>query len=297
MHQSYKCNRRACCMLCGPAFYAELWEGSLSGVSYTCFLVALHLELNAIWDTRFEMLPWHYFASIAMGKESLLKWCSNFSRMINLAGFIAQEMHVCCCVWLVCALYALWQARNHKHSEPNSSLCTCCSLLVVHVSWQILNLWRRAGLSLWNSSCSIKLNYTDFVNTACTRKIYCISFICSLISVVCLPSTMQWGFCVVFCCTFPLGSADTSHLSQVLSKRNTVFYGGDSVSMVDYMIWPWFERLEPFQLKEWVLCLASSVFWSASASIFLVYPAATGHSWGLLKKACIVLQFEGSILL
>uniref|UniRef100_A0A8C0EFU2 Glutathione-dependent dehydroascorbate reductase n=1 Tax=Bubo bubo TaxID=30461 RepID=A0A8C0EFU2_BUBBB len=40
------------------------------------------------------------------------------------------------------------------------------------------------------------------------------------------------------------------HSSQILSKRNTVFYGGDSISMLDYMIWPWFERLEPFQLKD-----------------------------------------------
>ncbi|NWZ35428.1 GSTO1 transferase, partial [Brachypodius atriceps] len=39
-------------------------------------------------------------------------------------------------------------------------------------------------------------------------------------------------------------------LEEVLSKRNTLFYGGDSVSMFDYMIWPWFERLEPLQLKE-----------------------------------------------
>ncbi|XP_054132849.1 glutathione S-transferase omega-1 [Melozone crissalis] len=39
-------------------------------------------------------------------------------------------------------------------------------------------------------------------------------------------------------------------LEEVLSKRNTAFFGGDSVSMVDYMIWPWFERLEPFQLKD-----------------------------------------------
>ncbi|XP_010182197.1 PREDICTED: glutathione S-transferase omega-1 isoform X3 [Mesitornis unicolor] len=38
--------------------------------------------------------------------------------------------------------------------------------------------------------------------------------------------------------------------SKVLLKRNTVFYGGDSVSMLDYMIWPWFERVEPFQLKD-----------------------------------------------
>ncbi|XP_010162452.1 glutathione S-transferase omega-1, partial [Antrostomus carolinensis] len=39
-------------------------------------------------------------------------------------------------------------------------------------------------------------------------------------------------------------------LEEILSKRNTVFYGGDSISMIDYLIWPWFERLEPFQLKE-----------------------------------------------
>ncbi|XP_009067835.1 PREDICTED: glutathione S-transferase omega-1 isoform X2 [Acanthisitta chloris] len=38
--------------------------------------------------------------------------------------------------------------------------------------------------------------------------------------------------------------------SKILSKRNTVFYGGNSISMLDYMIWPWFERLEPFQVKD-----------------------------------------------
>ncbi|KAM6306413.1 glutathione S-transferase omega-1 [Aegotheles albertisi] len=41
-----------------------------------------------------------------------------------------------------------------------------------------------------------------------------------------------------------------SKLEEILSKRNTVFYGGDSVSMFDYMIWPWFERLESFHLKD-----------------------------------------------
>ncbi|NXR08747.1 GSTO1 transferase, partial [Semnornis frantzii] len=39
-------------------------------------------------------------------------------------------------------------------------------------------------------------------------------------------------------------------LEEVLCKRNTVFFGGDSISMIDYMIWPWFERLEPFHLKD-----------------------------------------------
>ncbi|XP_054238248.1 glutathione S-transferase omega-1 isoform X2 [Indicator indicator] len=38
--------------------------------------------------------------------------------------------------------------------------------------------------------------------------------------------------------------------SKVLCKRNTVFYGGDSITMIDYWIWPWFERLEPFHLKD-----------------------------------------------
>ncbi|NWQ60578.1 GSTO1 transferase, partial [Neopipo cinnamomea] len=37
---------------------------------------------------------------------------------------------------------------------------------------------------------------------------------------------------------------------EILSKRNTVFFGGNSISLLDYMIWPWFERLEAFQLKD-----------------------------------------------
>ncbi|NXU47570.1 GSTO1 transferase, partial [Turnix velox] len=39
-------------------------------------------------------------------------------------------------------------------------------------------------------------------------------------------------------------------LEEILSKCNTLFYGGDSISMFDYMIWPWFERLEPFEMKD-----------------------------------------------
>ncbi|XP_037761576.1 glutathione S-transferase omega-1 isoform X1 [Chelonia mydas] len=37
---------------------------------------------------------------------------------------------------------------------------------------------------------------------------------------------------------------------EILAGCKTVFYGGDSVSMIDYMIWPWFERLEFLQLSE-----------------------------------------------
>ncbi|XP_025906375.1 glutathione S-transferase omega-1-like isoform X1 [Nothoprocta perdicaria] len=39
-------------------------------------------------------------------------------------------------------------------------------------------------------------------------------------------------------------------LEETLSKCNTVYFGGDSVSMLDYMVWPWFERLEAVQLQD-----------------------------------------------
>ncbi|NXP07903.1 GSTO1 transferase, partial [Thinocorus orbignyianus] len=39
-------------------------------------------------------------------------------------------------------------------------------------------------------------------------------------------------------------------LEEILAKRNTVFYGGDSVSLLDYLIWPWFERLEALYLTD-----------------------------------------------
>ncbi|XP_006268676.4 glutathione S-transferase omega-1 [Alligator mississippiensis] len=37
---------------------------------------------------------------------------------------------------------------------------------------------------------------------------------------------------------------------EILANRQSVFFGGDSVSMFDYLIWPWFERLEAFQLYD-----------------------------------------------
>ncbi|KAJ0067035.1 hypothetical protein NL108_007850, partial [Boleophthalmus pectinirostris] len=38
-------------------------------------------------------------------------------------------------------------------------------------------------------------------------------------------------------------------MDKVLVKKKTKFFGGDSITMIDYMIWPWFERLESFDLK------------------------------------------------
>ncbi|XP_077438295.1 glutathione S-transferase omega-1-like [Vanacampus margaritifer] len=41
-----------------------------------------------------------------------------------------------------------------------------------------------------------------------------------------------------------------SKLNEDLAKKETKFFGGDSVNMTDYMIWPWFERLEAFGLND-----------------------------------------------
>ncbi|XP_044518498.1 glutathione S-transferase omega-1-like isoform X2 [Gracilinanus agilis] len=54
-------------------------------------------------------------------------------------------------------------------------------------------------------------------------------------------------------------------LSKVLNRQRTTFLGGNSVSMIDYLIWPWFERLELYEipncldqtpaLKLWVVAM------------------------------------------
>uniref|UniRef100_A0A3B4A740 GST C-terminal domain-containing protein n=1 Tax=Periophthalmus magnuspinnatus TaxID=409849 RepID=A0A3B4A740_9GOBI len=36
-----------------------------------------------------------------------------------------------------------------------------------------------------------------------------------------------------------------------LVKKKTKFFGGDSITKIDYMMWPWFERLEAFDLKQY----------------------------------------------
>ncbi|XP_006831382.1 PREDICTED: glutathione S-transferase omega-1 isoform X1 [Chrysochloris asiatica] len=39
-----------------------------------------------------------------------------------------------------------------------------------------------------------------------------------------------------------------SKLEEVLTRKKTAFFGGNSLSMIDYLIWPWFERLEALEL-------------------------------------------------
>ncbi|KAA8583703.1 glutathione S-transferase omega-1 [Etheostoma spectabile] len=46
-----------------------------------------------------------------------------------------------------------------------------------------------------------------------------------------------------------------SKLNEDLVNKKTKFFGGDSITMIDYMMWPWFERLEVFELKH---CLDST---------------------------------------
>ncbi|XP_056385162.1 glutathione S-transferase omega-1-like [Hyla sarda] len=41
-------------------------------------------------------------------------------------------------------------------------------------------------------------------------------------------------------------------LEEALTKRNTPYFGGESVSMIDYMMWPWFERFIMFDVTEFL---------------------------------------------
>uniref|UniRef100_A0A8W4FJQ9 Glutathione S-transferase omega n=1 Tax=Sus scrofa TaxID=9823 RepID=A0A8W4FJQ9_PIG len=41
-----------------------------------------------------------------------------------------------------------------------------------------------------------------------------------------------------------------SKLEEVLTKKKTTYFGGSSLSMIDYLIWPWFERLEALELND-----------------------------------------------
>uniref|UniRef100_A0A4W6CRZ8 Glutathione S-transferase omega n=1 Tax=Lates calcarifer TaxID=8187 RepID=A0A4W6CRZ8_LATCA len=44
-------------------------------------------------------------------------------------------------------------------------------------------------------------------------------------------------------------------LNEDLVNKKTQFFGGDTITMIDYMMWPFFERLEIFELKH---CLDST---------------------------------------
>ncbi|XP_054437444.1 glutathione S-transferase omega-1 [Pteronotus mesoamericanus] len=55
-----------------------------------------------------------------------------------------------------------------------------------------------------------------------------------------------------------------SKFEEVLANKKTTFLGGNSVSMIDYFIWPWFERLEAVELNECVDHTPKLKLWMAA---------------------------------
>ncbi|KAM5272061.1 glutathione S-transferase omega-1-like isoform 1-T1 [Ctenodactylus gundi] len=55
-----------------------------------------------------------------------------------------------------------------------------------------------------------------------------------------------------------------SKLEEVLTNKKTTFFGGNSVSMIDYFIWPWFERLESLELNDCVTQTPKLKLWVAA---------------------------------
>lgn len=53
-------------------------------------------------------------------------------------------------------------------------------------------------------------------------------------------------------------------LEEVLTNKKTTFFGGNSLSMIDYLIWPWFERLEALELNECVDHAPKLKLWMAA---------------------------------
>ncbi|XP_037660504.1 glutathione S-transferase omega-1 [Choloepus didactylus] len=57
---------------------------------------------------------------------------------------------------------------------------------------------------------------------------------------------------------------ELNKLEEVLTNKKTTFFGGSSVSMIDYLIWPWFERLEALELHECVSHTPKLGLWMAA---------------------------------
>ncbi|KAJ1067073.1 hypothetical protein CapIbe_021299 [Capra ibex] len=57
---------------------------------------------------------------------------------------------------------------------------------------------------------------------------------------------------------------EITKLEEVLTDKKTTFFGGNSLSMIDYLIWPWFERLEALELNECVDHAPALKLWMAA---------------------------------
>ncbi|XP_068597031.1 glutathione S-transferase omega-1-like [Brachionichthys hirsutus] len=53
-----------------------------------------------------------------------------------------------------------------------------------------------------------------------------------------------------------------SKLNQDLTGKKTKFFSGDSVGMIDYLMWPWFERLDVLELKNVIDCTSELKKWT-----------------------------------
>uniref|UniRef100_A0A8C6BPB8 Glutathione S-transferase omega n=1 Tax=Monodon monoceros TaxID=40151 RepID=A0A8C6BPB8_MONMO len=51
---------------------------------------------------------------------------------------------------------------------------------------------------------------------------------------------------------------------KILGYQNTVFFGGDCISMIDYLFWPWFERLDVYGIADCVNHTPALRLWIAA---------------------------------
>ncbi|XP_044518492.1 glutathione S-transferase omega-1-like isoform X1 [Gracilinanus agilis] len=55
-----------------------------------------------------------------------------------------------------------------------------------------------------------------------------------------------------------------SSLEEVLTHQKTTFFGGNTISMIDYLIWPWFERLGAYGIADCVEHTLKLKLWIAA---------------------------------
>ncbi|XP_012626154.1 glutathione S-transferase omega-2 [Microcebus murinus] len=54
------------------------------------------------------------------------------------------------------------------------------------------------------------------------------------------------------------------NLEKILDYENTTFFGGDCISMIDYLLWPWFERLDVYGIADCVSHTPGLRLWIAA---------------------------------
>ncbi|XP_008575109.1 PREDICTED: glutathione S-transferase omega-2 [Galeopterus variegatus] len=50
----------------------------------------------------------------------------------------------------------------------------------------------------------------------------------------------------------------------ILDYQNSTFFGGDCISMIDYLLWPWFERLDVYGISDCVNHTPALQLWIAA---------------------------------